>query len=113
MAEGAGDGGEAVHDPELEGLHLGPPLRPEQVEAQQQRRDDPQPGGERPDVGVDRFAEVAAGLGDAIPARAAAFLVLGAANWTYYWYDPDGDLSIDDLARGAAAIFSGAPVKQL
>ena len=29
------------------------------------------------------------------------FLVLGAANWTYYWYDPDGDLSIEDLARGA------------
>ena len=39
--------------------------------------------------------------------RAAAYLVLGAANWTYYWYDPEGDLSIEDLARGAAAVFTG------
>lgn len=60
---------------------------------------------------VDRFADAAGALDHAIPPRAAAFLVLGAANWTYYWYDPDGDLSIDDLARGAAAIFSGAPLK--
>jgi AcrR family transcriptional regulator len=60
---------------------------------------------------VDRFADAAGALDHAISPRAAAFLVLGAANWTYYWYDPDGDLSIDDLARGAATIFSGAPLK--
>jgi AcrR family transcriptional regulator len=56
---------------------------------------------------VDRFADAAGALGHPIPSRAAAFLVLGAANWTYYWYDPDGDLSIEDLARGAAAVFTG------
>ena len=65
---------------------------------------------------VDRFAEAAGALpssasGHQLSARAAAYLVLGAANWTYYWYDPDGDLSIEDLAAGAAAMFCGAPVK--
>lgn len=60
---------------------------------------------------VDRFADAAGTLGHPIPPRAAAFLVLGAANWTYYWYDPDGDLSIEDLARGAAAMLAGAPVR--
>ena len=49
-------------------------------------------------------------IGHPLSPRAAAFLVMGAANWTYYWYDPDGDLSIEDLARGAAAIFTGAQV---
>ena len=58
---------------------------------------------------VNRFADAAGALGHPIPSRAAAFLVLGAANWTYYWYDPDGDLSVEDLARGAAAVFT-APV---
>jgi AcrR family transcriptional regulator len=60
---------------------------------------------------VDRFADAAGALGHPIPSRAAAFLVLGAANWTYYWYDPDGDLSIEDLAHGAAEMFTGAPIK--
>ena len=60
---------------------------------------------------VDRFADVASALGHPISPRAAAYLVLGAANWTYYWYDPDGDLSIEDLARGAASVFAGTPVK--
>jgi AcrR family transcriptional regulator len=59
---------------------------------------------------VDRFADAAGALGYPISPRAAAFLVLGAANWTYYWYDPDGDLSVEDLARGAAAVFTAAPV---
>jgi AcrR family transcriptional regulator len=60
---------------------------------------------------VDRFADAAGALGHPISPRAAAFLVLGAANWTYYWYDPDGDLSVEDLARGAASVFAGAGVK--
>jgi AcrR family transcriptional regulator len=60
---------------------------------------------------VDRFADAADGVGHPVSPRAAAYLVLGAANWTYYWYDPDGDLSIEDLARGAAAVFAGSPVK--
>jgi AcrR family transcriptional regulator len=62
---------------------------------------------------VDRFADAAGALGHPVTPRAAAFLVLGAANWTYYWYDPDGDLSVEDLARGAAAVFAGVPVKTL
>jgi TetR/AcrR family transcriptional regulator len=60
---------------------------------------------------VDRFADAASALGHPVSPRAAAYLVLGAANWTYYWYDPDGDLSVDDLARGAASVFAGAAVK--
>src|SRR5207248_1900020 len=57
------------------------------------------------------FSKAAGALGHPVSPRAAAYLVLGAANWTYYWYDPDGDLSIEDLARGAASVFAGAPVK--
>ena len=60
---------------------------------------------------VDRFADAAGALGHDLSPRAAAFLVLGAANWTYYWYDPEGDLSVEDLARGAAAIFTGVLIK--
>ena len=60
---------------------------------------------------VDRFADAAGSLGHPVSPRAAAYLMLGAANWTYYWYDPDGDLSIEDLAAGAAAVFTAAPVK--
>jgi AcrR family transcriptional regulator len=60
---------------------------------------------------VDRFADAAGALGHPIPSRAAAFLVLGAANWTYYWFDPDGDLTVDELARGAAALFTGLALK--
>ncbi len=60
---------------------------------------------------VNRVADAAGALGHPVSPRAAAFLVLGAANWTYYWYDPEGDLSIEDLARGAAAIFTGVLIK--
>jgi|SRR5919106_3105866 AcrR family transcriptional regulator len=58
---------------------------------------------------VDRFAE-AIGKTDSssLSPRTLAFLALGAANWTYYWYDPEGDVSVDDLARGAATLFTGA-----
>jgi AcrR family transcriptional regulator len=59
---------------------------------------------------IDRFADAAGATGQPLPARAAAFLILGAANWTYYWYDPAGDLSVEELAQGAAAMF-GAPVR--
>lgn len=55
---------------------------------------------------VSRFAEAAEALGRPLSPRATAFLILGAANWTYYWYDPDGDVPVEDLARGAAALFT-------
>lgn len=60
---------------------------------------------------VARFMVAADVLGPAPSPRTVAYLVLGAANWTYYWYDPDGDLSVDDLARGAAALFTGAALR--
>ena len=55
---------------------------------------------------VTRFAEAAEGMGRPLSPRAMAFLILGAANWTYYWYDPDGDVTVEELARGAAALFT-------
>jgi AcrR family transcriptional regulator len=56
---------------------------------------------------VARFAEAAGALDRPISPRTTAFLVLGAANWTYYWYDPNGDVTVDELAKGAAALFTG------
>lgn len=56
---------------------------------------------------LDLMAEAVAGTGRPLNPRATAFLLLGAANWTYYWYDPAGDISVDDLARDAAALFAG------
>src|SRR5581483_5515177 len=56
---------------------------------------------------VDSFAAATAARGHPVSPRDGAYLVLGASNWTYYWYDPDGDLSIEDLARGAAAVVTG------
>ncbi|MGH8998053.1 MAG: TetR/AcrR family transcriptional regulator [Acidimicrobiia bacterium] len=74
-------------------------------------------GTHRPDWGddikrlerqvVDRFEAAAGGLSSPLPARTNAFLVLGAANWTYHWYDPSGDVPVDELARGVAALFTG------
>lgn len=41
-------------------------------------------------------------------ARLDAFAVLGACNLTAYWYDPDGELSLDDIANSFAyRLFSG------
>ena len=57
---------------------------------------------------VDRLAETIGVVDSSLSPRTLAFLALGAANWTYYWYDPDGDVSVDDLARGAATLFTGA-----
>lgn len=55
---------------------------------------------------VDHFADAAAALENPLPPRTTAFLMLGAANWTYTWYDPSGDLPVDELARGLAALFT-------
>jgi AcrR family transcriptional regulator len=57
---------------------------------------------------VDRLADAIGVSDSSLSPRTLAFLALGAANWTYYWYDPDGDVSVDDLARGAASLFTGA-----
>lgn len=57
---------------------------------------------------VDRLAGAIGGVDSSLPPRTVAFLVLGAANWSYYWYDPAGDVSVDDLARGAADLVTRA-----
>ncbi|MDQ3946843.1 MAG: TetR/AcrR family transcriptional regulator [Actinomycetota bacterium] len=57
---------------------------------------------------VDRLADAIGTVDSTLSPRTLAFLALGAANWTYYWYDPEGDVSVDDLARGAATLFTGA-----
>jgi len=48
-----------------------------------------------------------AGVG-ALPPHVMAFLILGAANWTHYWFDPLGEVSPDELARGIAEVFARA-----
>ena len=60
---------------------------------------------------VARFADAAGALDRSVSARTTAYLILGAANWTYYWYDPEGDLSAEELARSAAALFT-MPVRR-
>ncbi len=57
---------------------------------------------------VDRFAETIGDVDSKLSPRTLAFLALGAANWTYYWYDPEGDVPVDELARGAATLLTGA-----
>ena len=52
---------------------------------------------------------VGAVAGDgALPPHVTAFLILGAANWTHYWFDPRGEVSPEELARGIADVFAPA-----
>ena len=56
---------------------------------------------------LDLFGEAAAPLGAPLPPHLTALLIFGAANWTYYWYDPAGPVSAAALARGVAALLTG------
>lgn len=56
---------------------------------------------------IDVVATAAGDLSSPLPPRIIAFLALGAANWTHYWFNPAGELSVDELARGAAAFLTG------
>ena len=56
---------------------------------------------------VTLFADAAAASEVPLPPRIAALLMLGAANWTYYWYDPAGDLPVAALARSTARLLTG------
>jgi AcrR family transcriptional regulator len=42
----------------------------------------------------------------ALPPHVTAFVILGAANWTHYWFDPAGEVSPERLAEGIAALFA-------
>lgn len=55
---------------------------------------------------IELVSEAAAPESAALPPRVLAFLILGAANWTHYWFDPDGEVSSDQLGRGIAALFA-------
>lgn len=56
---------------------------------------------------LDLFGDAAAPLGAPLPPHLTALLIFGAANWTYYWYDPAGPVSATALARGVAALLTG------
>ncbi len=43
--------------------------------------------------------------------RAAAFALLGMINWIYQWYQPEGSLHEEDLARQYAEIFFGGALQ--
>jgi AcrR family transcriptional regulator len=45
---------------------------------------------------------------NALPPQVTAFLILGAANWTHYWFDPRGEVPPQELARGIATLFAPA-----
>ncbi|MGH2585376.1 MAG: TetR/AcrR family transcriptional regulator [Dehalococcoidia bacterium] len=53
------------------------------------------------------LAGVIGTLDPALPPRIAALTVFGAINWTYYWYNPNGDLSAEALAGGMATLLAG------
>lgn len=36
---------------------------------------------------------------DTLPADMLTFGILGIINWTYYWYNPEGEISEEELAR--------------
>lgn len=42
-----------------------------------------------------------------LPAKLLAFAILGMCNWLYQWYQPDGPLSEDEVARSFIAIIEG------
>ena len=41
----------------------------------------------------------------AVSPRAAGFALLGMINWIYQWYQPEGSLQLEDLARQYTEIF--------
>jgi AcrR family transcriptional regulator len=55
---------------------------------------------------IELIGSAAAPASDSLPPHVAAFLVLGAANWTHYWFDPRGDVTAGALARGMATLFA-------
>ncbi|GAB7541143.1 hypothetical protein [Cupriavidus sp. 8B] len=46
------------------------------------------------------FARRAAGIGD--DARVAAFSIIGMCNWTAWWFNPEGQVSMEDVAAQIA-----------
>lgn len=42
-----------------------------------------------------------------LPTKLVAFAILGMCNWLYQWYQPDGALSEDEVARNFIALVEG------
>lgn len=42
-----------------------------------------------------------------LPPKLVAFAILGMCNWLYQWYQPDGPLSADEIARSFIALVEG------
>jgi len=57
---------------------------------------------------IGAVAAAVAPVHDALPPPVTAFLILGAANWTHYWFDPRGEVPPQELARGIATLFAPA-----
>ena len=56
----------------------------------------------------DTIAEgVQTGRVEPLPAKLVAFAILGMCNWLYQWYQPDGALSEDEVARNFIALVEG------
>ena len=43
-----------------------------------------------------------------LPPKLVAFAILGMCNWLYQWYQPDGPLSADEIARSFIALVEGS-----
>jgi hypothetical protein len=62
----------------------------------------------------DEYEKIFAGLIDDLPLRADCdrhafrLSILGAMNWTVFWYTAGGRLSIDDVGRQIALMVRGA-----
>ncbi|MBI2760222.1 MAG: TetR/AcrR family transcriptional regulator [Chloroflexi bacterium] len=53
------------------------------------------------------IAGAAEAAGSPVHPTVTALLLLGAANWTHYWYDPEGEVAPEELARQAADLLTG------
>lgn len=50
---------------------------------------------------------IQAGRLEPLPTKLVAFAILGMCNWMYQWYQPDGALSEDEVARNFIALVEG------
>jgi AcrR family transcriptional regulator len=46
-------------------------------------------------------------IDDSVDTRVLRLLIVGAANWSTAWYNPDGEASVDEIAQLAARLATG------